>query len=59
MVNIIFPADGITLNFLVEGELGCLHCIEAGFDLGLLVMHLWYFPSNNPVKHIFYFNCIL
>jgi hypothetical protein len=36
MVSITFPADGITLNFLVEqeGELGCFHCIEARFDLG-------------------------
>jgi hypothetical protein len=24
----------VTLNFLVEGELGCFHCIEACFDSG-------------------------
>jgi hypothetical protein len=28
-VSITFPADGVTLNFLVEGELGCIHCTEA------------------------------
>jgi hypothetical protein len=35
--RISFPADGITLNFLVKrkGELGCFHCIEAHFDSGL------------------------
>jgi hypothetical protein len=33
-VNITFPADGVTLNFLLEGELGCFHCIEAWFDSG-------------------------
>jgi hypothetical protein len=25
----MFPGDGVTLNFLVEGEVGCFHCIEA------------------------------
>jgi hypothetical protein len=30
----VLPADGITLNFLVEGELGRFHCTEACFDLG-------------------------
>jgi hypothetical protein len=29
MVSITFPTDGITLNFLVEGEMGCFQCIEA------------------------------
>jgi hypothetical protein len=33
-VSITFPADGVTLNFFVEGELGYFHCIEARFDLG-------------------------
>jgi hypothetical protein len=33
-VSINFPADGITLNSLIEGDLGCFHCIEAYFDLG-------------------------
>jgi hypothetical protein len=31
---ITFQYDGVTLNFLVEGELGWFHCIEAHFDLG-------------------------
>jgi hypothetical protein len=31
-----FPADGITLNYIVEreGELGCFHYIEALCDWG-------------------------
>jgi hypothetical protein len=29
-----FPADGITLNFLAEGEVGCFHYTEARFDSG-------------------------
>jgi hypothetical protein len=35
-VSIIFPANGIlvTLNFLVEGELGSFHWIEARFVSG-------------------------
>jgi hypothetical protein len=33
-VSSTFPADGVTLHFLVGGELGCFHCIEARFDLG-------------------------
>jgi hypothetical protein len=34
LVSISFPADGVTLKFLVEGGLGCFHCIEAHFDSG-------------------------
>jgi hypothetical protein len=35
-VSITFPAVGVlvTLNFLVEVELGCFHCIESRFDSG-------------------------
>jgi hypothetical protein len=37
MASLTFQADGVivTLNFLVEGELQCFHCIEARFDSGL------------------------
>jgi hypothetical protein len=34
-VCIAFPAGGLTLNFLDEGELGYFHCNEASFDSGL------------------------
>jgi hypothetical protein len=30
-VRMIFPADGVTLNSLVESELGCFHCTEVRF----------------------------
>jgi hypothetical protein len=32
--SVTFPANGITLNFSTEGELGCFHCAEACFDSG-------------------------
>jgi hypothetical protein len=61
MVRITFTAGGVTLNFVVECELECFHCIEARFDSGLVVMHPCFVPSNNPAKHTrnFSFICIL
>jgi hypothetical protein len=33
-LTVLIPADGVTLNFLIEGELGCFHCIKVRFDSG-------------------------
>jgi hypothetical protein len=33
-VSITFPADYVTLNFLVEDEMESFHCTETRFDLG-------------------------
>lgn len=34
IVNIILPAEGAILNFVLEGEEGCFHCIDVRFDSG-------------------------
>jgi hypothetical protein len=32
MVSIAFPVDGVNLNFVAAGEMGCFHCTDERFD---------------------------
>jgi hypothetical protein len=32
---ITYPPDGVSLNFLVTGDVGCLHATGVHFDMGL------------------------
>ena len=50
-VNMTFPAEGVTLNFLCAGDEGCFHRMEA-HRLGLIMVHPRLIISDDPRKHV-------